>query len=112
MEQLQTQILEWVEQDKETIVSFFSKLVQCKTPSEPGDTRSVMSLVKNFMDTVGLSYQEVKANEIMPNLISSVTMKKDGRHLMFNGHLDVMPAGNEPGWMDDLWSGKIEDGKV
>lgn len=31
---------------------------------------------------------------------------------MFNGHLDVMPAGNEPGWTDDPWSGKIADGKV
>lgn len=31
---------------------------------------------------------------------------------MFNGHLDVMPAGNEPGWTDAPWSGKITDGKV
>lgn len=31
---------------------------------------------------------------------------------MFNGHLDVMPAGNEQGWTDDPWSGKISDGKV
>lgn len=48
----------------------------------------------------------------MPNLISVINTGRPGRHLMFNGHLDVMPAGNEPGWMDSPWSGKIADGKV
>lgn len=112
MEQLQKQVLEWVEQDKEAIISFFSKLVQCKTPSEPGDTQSAFDLINKFMNEQGLSYNEIKANDIMPNFISSINMKKAGKHLMFNGHLDVMPAGNEPGWIDDPWSGKIQDGKV
>lgn len=48
----------------------------------------------------------------MPNLISVINTGRPGRHLMFNGHLDVMPAGNEPGWTDSPWSGKIADGKV
>ncbi|WP_171056252.1 M20/M25/M40 family metallo-hydrolase [Paenibacillus sinopodophylli] len=48
----------------------------------------------------------------MPNIISSVQMPSEGRHLMFNGHLDVLPAGDEPGWNDDPWSGKIADGRV
>lgn len=112
MEQLQKQILEWLNQDKDRVISFFSKLVQCRTPSDPGDTRSAANLIKDFLKQEGLACREVSANEIMPNLISAVNMEKPGRHLMFNGHLDVMPAGNEPGWTDDPWSGKIADGKV
>lgn len=112
MEQLHKQILEWVNQDRGRIVSLFSKLVQCRTPSVPGDTRSAASLVKEYLKQEGLAFREVNANEIMPNLISAVNMKKPGRHLMFNGHLDVMPAGKEPGWTDEPWSGKITDGKV
>lgn len=109
---LRNQVLEWVEQDREHIISLFSQLVQCKTPSDPGDTRSAMNLIKQFLETQELAYQEAAATEIMPNLISSVEMNQPGRHLMFNGHLDVMPAGNEPGWSDNPWSGKIADGKV
>jgi len=112
MEQFQKQILEWFKEDKDRIVSPFSKLVQCKTPSDPGDTRSAAGLLRDFLEHEGLACREVSENEIMPNLISSVEMGKPDRHMMFNGHLDVMPAGNEPGWTDDPWSGKISDGKV
>lgn len=101
-----------VEQDREKIVHFFSKLTQCETPSIPGDTRSAANLIKDFLDKEGLFCKEIKTDPIMPNLISVINTGRPGRHLMFNGHLDVMPAGNEPGWTDSPWSGKIADGKV
>ncbi|MCY8979234.1 M20/M25/M40 family metallo-hydrolase [Bacillus halotolerans] len=112
LKQVRDQIMEWVEQDEEKIVEIFSRLVQCETPSPPGDTREAMALVQSYLDAEGLPYKEVNAEETMPNIISSVQMSSEGRHLMFNGHLDVLPAGDEPGWTDDPWSGKIADGRV
>jgi|GEM_PF-1264132 len=112
MREVQRKILSWIEDDKEKIVDFFSKLVQCPTPSDPGDTRAAMELIKTFLEKEGLPYREVTADEIMPNLITSVETPHAGRHLMFNGHLDVMPAGQEPGWTDNPWSGKVDAGKV
>lgn len=111
-EQLFDRIINLVEHDREKIALFFSKLVQCKTPSDPGDTRSAANLIKDFLEHERLPYKEITADEIMPNIISTVNMEKQGRHIMFNGHLDVMPAGKEPGWTDSPWSGKIHDGKV
>ncbi|MGZ0043083.1 M20/M25/M40 family metallo-hydrolase [Paenibacillus ottowii] len=112
LKQVRDQIMGWVERDEEKIVELFSRLVKCQTPSPPGDTREAMALVQGYLDAEGLSYKEVNAEEIMPNIISSVQMPNEGRHLMFNGHLDVLPAGDEPGWIDDPWSGKIADGRV
>lgn len=106
------EVIHRVEQDREKIICFFSKLTQCETPSIPGDTRSAANLIKDFFDKEGICYQEIKANKFMPNLISTMNTGRPGRHLMFNGHLDVMPAGKEPGWSDSPWSGKIADGKV
>lgn len=31
---------------------------------------------------------------------------------MFNGHLDVMPAGKESNCLESPWSGKIVDNKI
>lgn len=112
LKKVHDQIMEWVEHDEEKIVEFFSRLVQCETPSPPGDTREAMALVQSYLDAEGLPYKEVIAEETMTNIISSVQMSTEGRHLMFNGHLDVLPAGDEPGWIDDPWSGKIADGRV
>lgn len=112
MNQIRTQIIEWVKADEEKIVDLFSRLVQCETPSPPGDTRKAMKLVQDYLDAENLSYKNVDYSETMPNLLSSVQMHQEGRHLMLNGHLDVLPAGNEPGWTDSPWSGKIQDGRV
>ncbi|MCW3792658.1 M20/M25/M40 family metallo-hydrolase [Paenibacillus sp. LS1] len=112
LEQIRNQIIKWVERDEEKIVNLFSRLVQCETPSPPGDTRQAMALVQRFLDSEGLTYKEVNAEETMPNIISSIQLPSEGRHLMFNGHIDVLPAGDEPGWTDDPWSGKIADGRV
>lgn len=112
MKQISEQILEWIKRDEQKIFALFSRLVQCPTPSPPGDTREVAKLLKGYLEEQGLAYKEENFDETMPNLLSSVEMHVKGRHLMFNGHLDVLPGGDEPGWTDDPWSGKIADGKV
>lgn len=89
-----------------------SELVRCKTADPPGDTREAMAVIERFMAEAGLPYKILGVNDTIPNIISSVRFSDKWRHLMFNGHLDTMPAGEEPGWTDDPWSGKIADGKV
>lgn len=106
------QVLDWIAQDEKEIVAFFSKLVQCKTPSTVGDTREAVSLVRAFLEERDIPYQELAYCKTMPNILSSFDGACAGRHLMFNGHLDVMPAGKEPGWNDDPWSGAVRDGRV
>lgn len=112
MNVVREQILQWIDQDEEKIVNFFSGLVRCKSPNPPGDTREAMQYMQRFLAAESLTFEEVNARDDWPNLISTVTMPVPGRHLMFNGHLDVFPAVNQPGWVDDPWSGKIENGRV
>lgn len=112
MDTLKQEVLNWIDEDADAIVRFFSDLVKCKSPNPPGDTREAMSCMQRFLSERGIVYREVNAREDWPNLIASVAMARPGRHVMFNGHLDVFPASNQPGWTDDPWSGKIADGRV
>lgn len=102
----------WIEKDREKIVSFLSDLVQCKTPSPPGDTRSAMKLVEKLLNEAGIEYELFPYSKTMPNLVSSLSMTNPGPALMLNGHLDVMPAGKEQGWRYNPWRGEIADEKV
>lgn len=106
------QILKWIDEDKDEIVDFFSKLVQCKTPSTIGDTREAVSLIADTLTKDGISYEVLSHCKTMPNIVSSFEGASLGKHLMLNGHLDVMPAGKELGWIDDPWSGAVHDGRV
>lgn len=110
--ELKRLILHWIDEDKERMARLCSELVRCNTADPPGDTREAMAVVKRFMDDAGLPFKIMGMNETMPNMISSVRFSDNGRPLMFNGHLDTMPAGEEPGWTDDPWSGRIAEGKV
>ena len=69
-------------------------------------------MIKKFFTDEGIDFQEISACKTMPNLISTTEMSRAGKSLMFNGHLDVMPAGKESGWKVNPWSGQIEDGKI
>ena len=106
------QVMDWICEDRSEIVSFLSQLVRCKTPSTTGDTREAVELIKGYFEKENLSYDVLAYCKTMPNIISSFDGATAGRHLMFNGHLDVMPAGKEPGWTYDPWSGEIRDGRV
>lgn len=110
--ELKKQILRYIDEDKEKMARLCSGLVKCKTADPPGDTREAMVIVERFMAEAGLPYQIIGMAETMPNMISSVRFSDKGRHLMLNGHLDTMPAGDESGWTDDPWSGRIAGGKV
>lgn len=112
MEHITQKVDEWIIRDKEAITQLVSAFVQCQTPSPPGDTREAMILVEKFLSSRDLFSKRVTAEESMPNILSTIPMATEGRHLMLSGHLDVLPAGDEPGWHDDPWSGNIADGRV
>ncbi|KAJ5497462.1 hypothetical protein N7463_009449 [Penicillium fimorum] len=112
MEHITQNVDEWIRRDTKAITELVSALVQCQTPSPPGDTRGAMILVEKFLSARDLSFKRVTAEDTMPNLLSTIPMATEGRHLMLSGHLDVLPAGDEPGWHDDPWRGKIVDGRI
>ena len=109
---LTNQILDWIEHDKSELVNFCAELVRCNTSCSHGDTRSAAQVVKNFFAAEEIDFQEFAACKTMPNLFATTKMFGDGRHLMFNGHLDVMPVGNKIGWTVEPFGGTIKDGKI
>lgn len=106
------QILQWIDEDKDEIISFLSGLIQCKTPSTVGDTREAVSLIKNFLKRESISFEEYAYCKTMPNIVSTFAGSAKGRHFMFNGHMDTMPAGKEKGWIDSPYSGAVHHGRV
>lgn len=112
MQTVRDQLLAWIAEDEDKIIQFFSGLVRCKSPNPPGDTREAMAFVQAHLKEAELPFREVNARDDWPNIIAKVAMPQAGRHLMFNGHLDVFPASSQPGWTDDPWSGKVADGRV
>lgn len=47
-----------------------------------------------------------------PNLVAVLKGTGGGKSLILNGHIDVVPVGDETSWTHDPFSGHIEDGKL
>jgi succinyl-diaminopimelate desuccinylase len=107
------QILDWIEQDRETIIRFLQGFVREKGPNPPGDTRSTAAYITRFLDEQGLPYRIISPHPEMPNIVGSFACGAPGRHLVLNGHIDVFPVADDGrGWTKDPWGGEIVDGRI
>ncbi|WP_157089373.1 M20/M25/M40 family metallo-hydrolase, partial [Oceanibaculum pacificum] len=106
------QLLDWIEQDRDQLVAFFSGFLKAKSPNPPGDTRLAAAHIQAFLDKAGLPYRIEAPQETMPNIVGSFVGAAPGRHLVLNGHIDVFPEQEPVPGDRDQWSGDVEDGKV
>lgn len=47
-----------------------------------------------------------------PNLVAVLKGTGEGKSIILNGHIDVVPVGDESRWKDDPFSGAIQSGKL
>ncbi|WP_327053554.1 ArgE/DapE family deacylase [Halomicrococcus gelatinilyticus] len=109
-------------------VAFASDLVTER--SVQGDEAPVQSRVRDKLNEIGLDVRTLEAHEVAgiedhpeysdtgepyddrPNVIGTREGSGDGRSLLFNGHVDVVPEGDAEQWSFDPFSGDVEDGKL
>jgi acetylornithine deacetylase len=127
-------IVRAVDDLKDDLFAFASRLV--RTPSLPGDEGAAHALVKDKLDALGLDTDVVSSTradiETHPafcddgipvdrriNVVGrwrggqqTVAGSREGRSLILNGHVDVVPPGDEALWRDSPWSGRIRDGRL
>ncbi len=120
-----TQAVETLESD---LLSFAGDLVQVE--SVQGEEADAQDLVRQKLADLGLSVRTLEAHDVpgirdhpeysdtgepydgRPNVIGERPSDGDGRSLRFNGHVDVVPAGDESQWSFDPFGGDVEDGDL
>ena len=62
-DRIKARIEEWALEDADAIADLCSELIQCETPSEPGDTRSAAEVVERFLQKASLPYEVLSQDE-------------------------------------------------
>ncbi len=121
------QVLNWVEQNRNTIVGFLQALI--RIPSVTGEEGPIQEFIAGRLKDMGLSvdvfepdlaslrkhpaFVEVsRGYEGRPNVVGILRGQGGGKSLLFNGHVDVIPAGAPESWQHGSWSGDAADGRV
>ncbi len=97
---------------KKELVDLTIQLVQTPTENPPGNEKGAAQLLKPFLSKMGFKIKTVLSPKGRWNLLAEKRWGKGGRTLIFNGHLDVVPAGNPSQWKYPPFQGKLTKGKI
>jgi acetylornithine deacetylase/succinyl-diaminopimelate desuccinylase family protein len=95
---------------REAVLDLLHKLVRIPSINPPGEEAAVAEFIDRFLKDLGLSVRRVVTDEGRHNVIARLPGSTGKPIFLFNGHMDVLPAG--PGWEKDPFGGDVIDGKL
>ena len=126
MPEYQSKIDESLKATKDDIISFIQTLVQ--SPSLANDEGHVQNIIFEKLNQLGLTTKKVPVHfdaiqdhpafcddgfspDARTNVVGNWN-NGQGRSLILNGHVDVVPTGAEALWDESPWSGSVKDGRI
>ena len=89
------------------LITFTQEIIRINSPS--WQEQAVANVIKNKMQS--LDYDSVQVDS-MGNIIGMRIGQQPGPTILFDGHMDVVPAPNPEIWDFDPFSAIIDDGKI
>jgi succinyl-diaminopimelate desuccinylase len=101
---------------KDELVKLTQDLIRINSVFDPEiegqNELKVAEYVFSFLKNQGFEVIIEKVVENRPNIIATLNGTNVGKTILFEGHLDVVTAGNLDEWTKDPFGGEINDGKI
>ena len=109
--EMKNKIWKKIDNKKNEILKLATDLIKIPSENPPGDMTEIANFITNHLDNYGISCKKYEPEKGRINLICNIG-KKSGKTLVFNGHMDVVPAGEKDKWSFDPYAGVIKDGFI
>lgn len=97
---------------KKEIIELTTRLVQIPTENPPGNEKAAAQFLKPLLTKMDFKVKTVLSPKGRWNIVAEKRWGRGGRTLVFNGHLDVVPAGNPSQWKYPPFEGKLSRGRI
>src|SRR3972149_1492267 len=104
-------LLAAVKTRRDELVELTQALVRMKTENPPCDMHEIADFAEAYFRDSGIPVQRYEPVAGRISLVATV-QGQGPRTLAFNGHLDVVPAGNRSTWRVDPYAAEIIDGEL
>ena len=105
-------ILDEIEKNREEYIEFLRELIQTESYNPPGNEKNVALVIKKYLEDANIECEIFPFGENRANLFSALNNRFDGKNLLYNGHMDVVPPGNEEEWKYPPLSASIKRKKI
>ncbi|MDQ7844644.1 MAG: ArgE/DapE family deacylase [Armatimonadota bacterium] len=102
-------LLEAIGQQEEDLVGLCRRLIQIPSENPPGDVRELATFVAETLTAWGIAPIWHEPAPGRANIVASIG-PTDGKTLILNGHLDVVPAGKPGRWSHPPFAGDVSGG--
>jgi len=97
---------------KKHLIELTRQLIQIPTENPPGNEKRSVLFLKPILSKMGFRINTYLSPKRRWNIIAERSWGKGGRRLIFNGHLDVVPAGDPSQWRYPPFQGKLNKGRI
>jgi succinyl-diaminopimelate desuccinylase len=97
---------------KKELVNLTRQLIQIPTENPPGNEKPAFLFLKRIVAGMGFRLKAYLSPQGRWNIVAVRSWGKGGRTLIFNGHLDVVPAGDPHQWTYPPFQGRIANGRI
>jgi succinyl-diaminopimelate desuccinylase len=95
------------------LIDITRRLVAAASPNPPGDVSAAAQTVLEILRGIdGIAVERFEPSPGIVNLVARIAGARPGRRLVFNGHLDTFPIGDERGWTVPPLGGVLADGRL
>ncbi len=108
---MREKIYQYMEDHMDELIELVCDLIKIPSENPTGSQREVVDYVEKYLKNIGITFKEVGDNEKHPNIVAKIG-SNEGYQLGWNGHLDVVPAGDRKQWKWDPFSGEITDTQI
>ncbi|MCK4479965.1 MAG: M20 family metallopeptidase [Candidatus Lokiarchaeota archaeon] len=105
-------ILNEIENNTEEYIEFLRELVQAESYNPPGNEKNVALKIEKYLKNTDIKSEIFPFGENRANLIATLNNNFEGENLLYNGHMDVVPPGNEEEWKYPPLSATIKGSKT
>jgi len=95
---------------KDDVRSLLQKMIRSQSLNPPGDVRECANLIADELKRRDLPAEILGEKPGVANVVSSLEGQAGGKTLIWNGHFDVVPPGEN--WAVDPFGGELREGYI
>lgn len=124
---LKQKVVDHIDKNRDTVIEFLRQLVSFQ--SVTGDECEIQAFIARHLERMGLEvdvwepdHEELKKHPAYvpveqgysnrPNVVGIHRGSGNGRSLLFNGHVDVIPPGPEGAWGHPPWAADVKGNRM
>jgi succinyl-diaminopimelate desuccinylase len=98
---------------RDDLVTMAQQLVSAASPNPPGDVTGAAAVAHDLLGAIdGVTIRRFETAPGIVNLVAVIASGRPGRRLIFNGHLDTFPIGEDLGWTVPPLGGTLRNGRL